>query len=68
MVYDSRNDCNAIIKTSDNTLVVGCKNTIIPSSVTSLGDWAFFGCSGLTSITIPESVTLIGDAAFRHCI
>ena len=44
-VYDSRNNCNAIIKTSDNILVSGCKNTVIPASVTYIGDYAFYGCS-----------------------
>ncbi len=66
-VYDSRNDCNAIIKTATNTLIGGCKNTIIPNSVTSIGSSAFHGCSGLTSITIPNSVTSIGDYAFSYC-
>ena len=66
-VYDSRNGCNAIIKTATNTLIGGCKNTIIPNSVTSIGSSAFHGCSGLTSITIPNSVTSIGDYAFAYC-
>ena len=39
----------------------------IPNSVTSIGDWAFESCSGLTSVTIPNSVTSIGAAAFSHC-
>ena len=65
-VYDSRNDCNAIIETSTNTLIVGCKNTIIPNSVTSIGEWAF-SHSGLTSVTIPNSVTSIGEGAFSYC-
>ena len=64
--YDSRNNCNAIIETASNTLIAGCKNTIIPSSVRSIGDGAFYG-SGLTSVTIPNSVTEIGDAAFSNC-
>ena len=66
-VYDSRNNCNAIIETSTNTLIVGCKNTIIPNSVTSIGSFAFYGCSGLTSVTIPNSVTSIGSSAFNGC-
>ena len=65
--YDSRNDCNAIIETGTNILVSGCKNTIIPNSVTSIGYEAFYGCSGLTSIEIPNSVTSIGNDAFLDC-
>ncbi len=65
--YDSRNDCNAIIETSTNTLIVGCKNTIIPNGVTSIGNSAFWRCTGLTSITIPNSVTSIGNSAFYEC-
>ena len=61
--YDSRDNCNAIIETSSNKLILGCKNTVIPNSVTSIGDYAFFG-SNLTSITIPNSVKSIGDYAF----
>ena len=66
-VYDSRDNCNAIIETASNTLIMGCPNTNIPSSVTSIGDGAFSGCSGLTSITIPNSVTSIGFKSFRGC-
>ena len=65
--YDSRNNCNAIIETNTNTLVAGCKNTIIPNSVTSIGYSAFYNCSGLTSITIPNSVASIGNYAFYGC-
>ena len=65
--YDSRNNCNAIIETATNTLVVGCKETVIPNSVTSIGNYAFFRCSGLTSINIPNSVTSIGECAFNNC-
>ena len=65
--YDSRENCNAIIETSSNTLVVGCKNTVIPNSVTSIGEMAFAYCTGLTSIIIPNSVTSIGNYAFYGC-
>ena len=66
-IYDSRNNCNAIIATESNNLIVGCKNTVIPNSVTWIGDWAFSDCSGLNSINIPNSVTWIGDMAFSGC-
>ena len=65
--YDSRDNCNAIIETESNTLITGCKNTIIPNSVISIGEGAFVGCAGLTSITIPNSVTSIGSSAFSSC-
>ena len=66
-VYDSRNNCNAIIETSTNKLIAGCKNTIIPNTVTSIEGYAFAGCTGLNSITIPNSVTSIGGAVFNGC-
>ena len=66
-VFDSRDNCNAIVETSRNTLVTGCKNTIIPQSITNIGWYAFSGCTGLTSITIPNSVTTIGTSAFSGC-
>ena len=66
-IYDSRDECNAIIETSTNTLIVGCKNTSIPNSVTNIGSSAFYYCSGLMNITIPNSVTDIGSYAFFHC-
>ena len=64
--YDSRDNCNAIIDKNLNTLVVGCKGTTIPNSVTSIGSYAFLD-SGLTSITLPASVTSIGMNAFYVC-
>ena len=66
-MIDSRNNCNAIIETATNTLHSGCQTTLIPNSVTSIGDYAFYGCSGLTSVTIPNSVTSIGEGAFWFC-
>ena len=65
--YDSRDNCNAIIETASNKLVAGCKNTVIPNSVTSIDKYAFYCCFGLTSITIPNSVTSIGTSAFLGC-
>ena len=66
-VYDSRDNCNAIIETATNTLVYGTTNSKIPTSVTSIEDYAFYGCSSLSSITIPNSVTSIGYRAFYGC-
>ena len=66
-VYDSREDCNAIIKSSTNTLLYGCKNSIIPNSITIIGESAFYGCSGLTAIEIPSSVHSIKNFAFGYC-
>ena len=66
-VYDSRNNCNAIISTYDNSLIIGCKNTIIPSSITSIGNYAFAGCTGLQSITLPDSLVSIGLYSFALC-
>ena len=66
-VYDSRENCNAIIKSETNELIYGCKATVIPDSVVSIGDYAFYECSGLTSISIPNSVISIGNSAFRNC-
>ena len=66
-VYHSSGNC--IIETASKTLVLGCSNSLIPTdgSVTSIGNWAFLGCMGLTSITIPDSVTSIGFYAFFGC-
>ncbi len=69
-VYDSRDNCYAIIETATNTLVCGFKNTVIPPSVTTLGKQCFGhypGGIGITSVDIPENVTVIGDEAFMFC-
>ena len=64
--YDSRNNCNAIIETETNILVSGCINTIIPNTVTSIGNYAF-GYSDLEKIIIPANITSIGKYAFYGC-
>ena len=66
-IYDSRENCNAIIKKATNTLIAGCQKTVIPNSVMSIGKQAFYECTSLTSITIPNSVTSIGEDAFDNC-
>ena len=65
--YDSRDNCNALIETSTNTLILGCKNTIIPNSVTSIGESAFEKRIGLISVNIPNSVSNIEKRAFYNC-
>ncbi len=66
-IYDSRNNCNAIIHTGTNTLIAGCKNTVIPNDIVSIGEFAFRGVTGLNEITIPHSVASIERFAFIGC-
>ena len=66
-VYDSRDNCNAILETSSNKLLFGCKNTVIPDGIAAIEASAFCECRGLKSITIPNSVNSIGSSAFSDC-
>ncbi len=66
-VYDSRSNCNAVIETATNILAVGCVNSVIPVSVTGVGDYAFAGCKNIEMFDIPEGVTVIGERAFSGC-
>lgn len=66
-IYHNYDNCNAIIETASNSLIAGCQNTIIPDSVTSIWKCAFYGCTGLASVSIPNSVTSIGEDAFWGC-
>ncbi len=65
--YHSAGNC--LIETATKTLIVGCKNSIIPTdgSVTTIGAGSFTSCSSLTSITISDGVTSIENYAFRDC-
>lgn len=65
-VFDSRNNCNAIIETSTNTLAHGCNSSVIPNTVTSIGRRAFYGCE-FTNIGLPNGLNNIGNAAFQGC-
>ncbi|MBO4485780.1 MAG: leucine-rich repeat protein [Prevotella sp.] len=64
--YDSRNGCNAIVRTADNCLVAGCKTTVIPADVVALGEAAFMQLP-LVTVSIPKSVTTYGRKVFYGC-
>ena len=64
---DAREDCNAAIRTCDDTLIMGISTTVIPDTVVAINHYAFCNCSGLQSITIPDSVTLLKERAFHNC-
>lgn len=65
--YDSRENCNAIIERATNSLLYGCKNTVIPVTVTSIAPHAFQMGAAPEPLTIPGTVTSIGDEAFTYC-
>lgn len=60
-VFDSRNNCNAIMETATNTLVAACQNTIIPEETATIKIAAFYGCGGLTHVRIPAHVTEVDN-------
>ncbi|MGI6714393.1 MAG: leucine-rich repeat domain-containing protein [Bacilli bacterium] len=64
--YDARENCQAIIETKTDTLILGCDQTLLPSTVTRIGPGAFMGC-GFTTFTIPETIIQIGNNAFEQC-
>ena len=66
-VFNSKDDCNAIIQTRTGALLIGCKNTTIPNDIKAIGEDAFRGCQELTDITLPDNVTAIGSFAFYDC-
>ena len=66
-VYDSRNNCNAIIETNTNKLVIGCSKTIIPKTVVTIGDDAFSQCKFLSPFVIPKNIVHLGEHAFDGC-
>ena len=66
-IYDSRNNCNAIIEKASNKLMFGCNTTTISSGVVEINSYAFLGASRLNNIVVPESVLVIGEYAFADC-
>ena len=69
--FDSRGDCNAIIRTRTNTLLVGCKTTIIPDGVEVIAGNAFISCQDTSiepfELNFPPSVEIIEPFAFNCC-
>lgn len=66
-MFDSRENCNAIIVTATDTLVHGCNGSTIPDSIEVIADYAFSQRRNLSSISIPDSVVYIGEFAFLCC-
>lgn len=67
-VYDSRGDCNAFIRTADNTLIGGCAGTVIPFGVTAIEEGALTSTPGLEKLELPPSLTDIGDYSLMYCL
>lgn len=65
--FDSRDNCNALIKTDDNELVLGCRYTRIPNGITTIGQCAFSGQRHMSGINIPEGIKKIDNVAFDGC-
>lgn len=67
-VYDSRDNCNAIIETETGVMIAGCNNTIIPEGCTKINDRLFNGYTGFNKeLVIPNTVSEIGGSAFQGC-
>ncbi len=67
-VYNSKDDCNAIIETASSKLVQGCSRTVIPSGTKEIADSAFYGVYLPPCLVIPEGVEVIGSEVFtRFC-
>ena len=66
-IFDSRDNCNAIIRRNGNKLIYGCNNSTIPNGIEVIDYRAFDGCTGLTSAIIPDSVHTVGAYAFSGC-
>ena len=65
--YDSRGNCNAVIESATGTLLIGCRETAIPSDVAAIAPYAFAGATFLSSVSLPEGLQSIGRSAFEFC-
>ena len=66
-LYDSRDNCNAVILTATNEVFIGTPVTVIPTSVKTIGDFAFINNHNLKNYEIPDQVTTINRFAFSNC-
>lgn len=66
-IYDSREDCNAVIASCNDSLIQGSNHSHIPSSVKQIGHCAFLGCLEIKDLHLPEGLTAVCDSAFSHC-
>jgi len=66
--YDSRNNCNALIDSTANKLLAGCKNTVIPAGVVTIGNSAFVSVEGLTAVVVSDGMKSIEKEAFYFCV
>lgn len=65
-MFDSRNNCNAIIRTADNTLIAAANGAFIPATVDSIAEEAFSELPGIRSITLPANLKRIASNAFMN--
>jgi len=66
-VYDSRDNCNAVIETDTDKLIIGIYGTKIPETIRTIGSHAFESSHELSTLEIPVGVTTIEDYAFDEC-
>ena len=66
-VYDSRNNCNMIIESASNKVILGCKTSTIPGDVTAIDEGAFSYCGSPKTVSLPSTLLSIADYAFRDC-
>ena len=66
-VFDSRSGCNAVINTANDEMVMACRTTRIPSTVSAIGPDAYSPFTDMKSVVIPAWITNIGEAAFLEC-
>lgn len=65
--FDSRDNCNAVIITETNELIMGCEKTVIPDNVEIIGKGAFMECKTMTDVSWPKSLHRIDDYSFLKC-